>query len=78
MYFIYTDVESQLGERFWTGEYTRTQAPSTTNKLADALEFVSARQAYDFAGINVRQCRALLSFRVGRRPNPVNLRSLVN
>lgn len=76
-FFIYTDVESQIGERYFVGGFTRTGAPSTTTKLSEGLSFPTPRAAYDFAGNEAKFCRALLGFRVGRRPTPVNLRSLL-
>lgn len=76
-FFIYTDVESEFGERYWAGDFTKNGTPSTTVKLSGALSFPTPRLAYDHAGNESRFCRALLNFRVGRRPEPINLRSLI-
>lgn len=78
MYFIFTDAASELGERYFVGHFTKLGSPSLVVSLSLALAFPTARQAYDHAGEEAKFCRALQTFKVGRRPNPVNLRSLIN
>lgn len=76
-FYIYTKALS-VGERYWTGEFTRAGAPCTTDKYRLAPAFDTARDAYDVATEASRGCRALIHFKVGRRPVPVALRSLID
>lgn len=77
MFYVFTDLQNGF-ERYWTGEFTSLGAPKTTATLSDARDFHTARDAYDVAGEESRHTRALLTFRVGRRPDPINLRSLIS
>lgn len=58
-------------EAYWTGKMDRVGTPLVTENLASALGFETARAAYDKAGLR----RVLQTFRVGRRPVPVDLRA---
>lgn len=77
MFYVFTDLQNGF-ERYWTGELTRLGAPETTATLSGARDFNTARDAYYVAGEEARRSRALLTFRVGRRPDPINLRSLIS
>jgi hypothetical protein len=77
-FFIYMQPDSGIGERYFTGNFTRLGSPDTTDFLPVAVGFPTARAAYDYAGKEAMFCRALLNFHVGRRPDPINLRSLLS
>lgn len=77
MFYVFTDLHDGF-ERYWTGALSNLGAPKTTASLSGALEFPTARAAYEIAGREGRTVRSLLNFRVGRRPDPINLRSLIS
>lgn len=75
MHVVYTTV-LKGAERYWTGAFTQMGTPAITDSLDGAIQFDGARSAYEWAGLESRRCLALGNFRVGRRPTPVNLRSV--
>lgn len=50
-------------ERYWTGNYTDSGHPQTTNEIGKAYGFLDRRSAYRAAGE-----AKMLSWRVGMRP----------
>ncbi|MDE2107373.1 MAG: hypothetical protein KGL39_59810 [Patescibacteria group bacterium] len=74
LYYVYTTAYPPQ-ERYWNGRVTTGGVPSTVLGLASAVSFQTARQAYAAAGEASKDARALLRFRVGRRPRPVSLRA---
>ena len=52
-----------FAENYWTGEITDKRRPAQTNKTYGALQFDTARDAYDEAGKHDQ----LALWRVGRR-----------
>lgn len=77
MFYVFTNRCTRVDERYWTGEFTSGGSPATTTRLADAAVFDDPAPAYEVAGEASRASAELAHFRVGRRPNPIELRSLI-
>jgi len=61
-------------EAFWTGDITEAGWPARSADLEDALQFATAREAYDAATANLTRAPDLNEFLVGRRPERLHAR----
>ena len=63
-------------ETYWTGDITDAGYPQVSNDFAEAAHFESAAAAYKAATRHAKRgIIHLWRFRVGQRPQPVNLRA---